>query len=264
MVAKKTNKKTNTGAKSGAANKSKKTEQAFTKNVNNLKVKVKQNIKVDKKDIKDSANAFVKFMKTINLEYITNHLVNVLDDIKSIILNPVKFFSSIKADNDFATPVKTIFTFGLIAGGLSIILSFWKLSLMTVITTLILYPVMILIASFCLAGLLMMFTCITKGDMNFERAYKTVASQAFLFPIGTVLYKLMPTFFLLKTASIVMDFYVIILAYFATVYGLKGKVKLAQIVFGAFIILMILFYTNPISNAWVFLKSPSIAVSLFN
>ncbi len=264
MVAKKTNKKTKpNNAKTGSAN-SKKTGNDFAKNVNNLKSKVAQNIKVNKKDIKESANMFVKFLKSLKMEYVGTQITKMVEDTKNIILSPVKFFSSIKVNNDFSAPVKTIVAFGLVAGALSILLSFWKIGLMGAITTIIMYPFLILMASFCLAGFLLMFSCITKGEMNFERAFKIVASQVFLFPIGAVLYKLMPAWFLMKTASIAMDFYVVLLAYFSTVYGLKGKEKLAQITFGSSFILLILFYTSASSNVWVLLKNPGFALSVFN
>ena len=250
MVAKKsTNKST--------AKKAKKIENDLL----SLKEKVVKNIKVDKKDIKESANIFVKFMKAVKMEYVKTQMLKMFNDTKNIILNPVKFFSSIKDNNSLSDYITKIVAFAIISGGLSVLLSFWKMGLIDTLSTIILYPVIGLIASFTLAGFLFMFVYLAQGDMNFEKAYKIVASQSFLFPIGTALYRLVPNLFFLKISSFAIDCYIILLAYLATVYGLKGKVKLSQIVFGAFFVLLLLFYTNPGIYVWLSFKNSGIIIS---
>ncbi len=252
MVVKKTNKKS-------SKQKVKQIEKDFLK----IKDKVKQNIKINKKDIKESASIFVNFMKAVKMEYVKARMIKMFKDTNDIILKPVKFFSSIKVDGSLSEYITKIVAFGLISGVLSILLSFGTIGLIDTLSTIILYPLIGLISSFILSGFLLMFVYLAQGDMNFEKAYKIVTSQSFLFPIGTVLYKLTPSLFFLLISSFAMDCYIIILAYLATVYGLKGKVKLAQIVFGAFFILLLLFYTNPGVNVWLMFKNPSITRIMF-
>lgn len=239
----------------------KKAGKKIEEDLKTLKNKVVKNIRIDKKDIKESANIFVKFMKAVKMEYVKDQMLKMFNDTKNIIINPVKFFSSIKDKNGLSEDITKIVAFAIIAGGISTLLSFWKMGLIDILSTVILYPVIGLITSFTLAGFLLMFVYLAQGDMNFTKAYKIVASQSFLFPIGTALYKLVPNMFFLKLSSFAVDCYIIILAYLATVYGLKGKIKLSQIVFGAFFILLVLFYTNPGIYVWLSFKNSGIIIS---
>lgn len=250
-------KKTKTTKKSSNADKMKK---VFNDVKSNVKSNLKKNVKVDKETVKESTSVFMNLLKIIKLQVISGQLIEMVIGIKDILLTPAKFFSSIKEDDRYTQPVATIICFGLIAALIKIILSLGNITLLNTILTVIFTPLILFVLSFALAGMLLMFSFLSKGELSFEKSYKIVASQAFLYPIFILAFHLSFFWTMLVFVSMIADVYILLLAYISCVYGLKAKENLSQLVFGAVLILIVLFYLfTDSSTLWIGARNPELA-----
>ena len=215
----------------------------------------------------------LKLEKVVNvplseIDDFPNHPFKVVDDDELIKMSIsikengmlVPTIVRLKEDGRYTQPVATIICFGLIAALIKIILSLGNITLLNTILTVIFTPLILFVLSFALAGMLLMFSFLSKGELSFEKSYKIVASQAFLYPIFILAFHLSFFWTMLVFVSMIADVYILLLAYISCVYGLKAKENLSQLVFGAVLILIVLFYLfTDSSTLWIGLRNPELA-----
>ncbi|MDR1476777.1 MAG: hypothetical protein LBI17_01455 [Rickettsiales bacterium] len=179
-----------------------------------------------------------------------------LTDAVSIILNPVKYFSSVKADGKYEDMIVKVLIYGLIAAGLKILFNIGSIRFLDALASIVLMSVYGVVITFGLGGVMMFFSYLTKGEMNFETATKAVASCIFMYPLAWAAYNLAFTYWILFFFSLTIDLYIVFLIYTATTHCLKGEHGISRIIFGIFAAFVVILHFSSAGAFYVANKNP--------
>jgi hypothetical protein len=185
-------------------------------------------------------------------------ITKFITDAFDIALNPVKHFGGIKADGRYDDAILKILMYGLAAAGIKILFSIADITFLGAVTAAIVMPVVAVFISFGLAGIMLFFSFMTKGEINFEAALKSVASCIFLYPIAYAAYQLAFAYWMLFFFSLAIDLYIVFLLYVATTVALKGEDGLARMVFGIFAAALVWLHLSGGAETYMMYKNPEI------
>lgn len=177
-----------------------------------------------------------------------------------LLLRPRKLFESIRSTDNYEEPIIKAAAYGFVGAVLSTLIGLFKGQGIASLLKLIWIPATAVVMMFAIAGILLLISYIAKGKMDFEIAVKAVASKIFIYPIAIVLAAVSFTYPLLVFTSILVDFFILYLAYSAVVYCLGADLKRARIIFGVIGALMVLFYFTDFSIAWLMVRNPEVAL----
>ncbi|MGN0929638.1 MAG: hypothetical protein ACI4N3_03280 [Alphaproteobacteria bacterium] len=242
MVAKKKVTKTSTQKKSAS------------KKVEMKKTTAKKSV-VNPEVVETAKNYFKtaeKKVKKINIE-------KFLTDAFYMLLHPVKYFTSIKADGNYENAIVKVLMYGLLTAGIKIIFNIAHITLVGAISAIILMPIYALLITFGLAGIMLFFSYLAKGEMNFETSMKAVASCIFMYPLAFVAYQIAFNYYILFFFSLVIDLYIVFLIYTATTSCLKGEENLSKVIFGIFAAFVIILHFTSSGALYISNKNPRIA-----
>ena len=216
---------------------------------------VVENIKKNNPELVGVAKKYIdkakQETKKINLD-------KFLTDMFHTLLHPVKYFSSIKSDSNYEDQIVKVLMYGLATGGIKILLSLGQLSIFNIIASLLFMPALAVIITFALSGIMLMFSYLTKGDMDFEMGVKSVASCIFMYPVAYTIYHLSGFYFILWLSSLLIDLYIMFLIYTATTHCLNADKTTAKAVFGIFAIMILVVHVSNDKYAYLTLKNPKI------
>ena len=232
----------------------KKTSNSTTKAKSTANNKVKQTV-INPEVVETAKNYFKtaeKKVRKINIE-------KFLTDALYMLLHPVKYFTSIKSDGNYENAIVKVLMYGLITAGIKILFNIASITLVGAISSIILMPIYALFITFGLAGIMLFFSYLAKGEMNFETSLKAVASCIFMYPVSFVAYQLAFGYWLLFIFSLILDLYVVFLIYTATTYCLKGEGTLSKVIFGIFATFVIVIHFSRSGTLYISNKNPRVA-----
>lgn len=193
-----------------------------------------------------------KKVKKINIE-------KFLTDAFYMIVHPVKYFTSIKADGNYENAIVKVLMYGLLTAGIKILFNIASITLIGSVSAIILMPIYALLITFGLAGVMLFFSYLAKGEMNFETSLKAVASCIFMYPLAFVAYQIAFSYYILFFFSLVIDLYMVFLIYTATTSCLKGEENLSRVIFGIFAAFIIILHFSASGALYVSNKNPRVA-----
>ncbi len=193
-----------------------------------------------------------KKVKKINIE-------KFLTDAIYMMIHPVKYFTSIKADGNYENAIVKVLMYGLLTAGIKILFNIASITLVGSISAIILMPIYALLITFGLAGIMLFFSYLAKGEMNFETSMKAVASCIFMYPLAFVAYQIAFSYYILFFFSLVIDLYMVFLLYTATTSCLKGEENLSRVIFGIFAAFIIILHFSASGALYVSNKNPRVA-----
>jgi hypothetical protein len=179
-----------------------------------------------------------------------------LTDAVNIILNPVKYFASVRSDGKYEDMIVKVLIYGLIAAGMKILFNIGSIRFLDALASIVLMSVYGVVITFGLGGVMMFFSYLTKGEMNFEMAAKSVASCIFMYPLAWAAYHLAFTYWILFFFSLMIDLYIVFLIYTATTYCLKGEHGISRIIFGIFAAFIVILHFSSAGAFYVASKNP--------
>ena len=188
-----------------------------------------------------------------NLKKLPKHMIDVLT-------KPKRFFTKIVADGNMEESMLRAFMYGLLAGGLVLVLHLIggaTVTLASVFTAVIVVPVLAVALLFVMGGLLMLVSEITGGERDWEIAIKGLASVFFIYPVVLVLNALAFNCTSLWVVSIAVDAYVLFLFYNISLYCMKGKKSNVLIVIGILALFMAMVYVTEHRMGWFMIKNTS-------
>jgi hypothetical protein len=185
-------------------------------------------------------------------------ITKFMTDAVEIALNPMRHFAGIKADGHYDDAILKILMYGLVAAGVKILFSIADITFLGAATAAIVMPVIAVFISFGLAGIMLFFSFLTKGEVNFEAALKAVASCIFLYPVAYAAYHLAFAYWMLFFFSLAIDLYIVFLLYVATTITLKGEDALARMVFGIFAAAVVWLHLANGATTYMMYKNPGI------
>ncbi len=121
-------------------------------------------------------------------------------------------------------------------------------------------PIYAILITFALAGVMLFFSHLAKGEMNFETSMKAVASCIFMYPLSYVAYQIAFSYWILFFFSLVIDLYIVFLIYTATTYCLKGDKGISKIIFGIFAAFIVMLHFSKSGAVYITTKNTSVAV----
>ncbi|MDR2098864.1 MAG: hypothetical protein LBO78_02455 [Rickettsiales bacterium] len=181
-----------------------------------------------------------------------------LTDAFSIMLHPVRYFASIRTDGNYENTIVKVLLYGLVTAGIKILFNIGSITFVGALASAAVFSVSAVLITFGLGGIMLFFSYITKGEMNFETAIKAVAGCIFMYPVAYVAYHIAFAYWVLFFFSIAIDLYIVFLLYVATTYCLKGEVEIARIIFGIFAAFVIAFHFSDGGARYVWNKNPGI------
>lgn len=183
----------------------------------------------------------------------TKHVLDVLTD-------PKRYFTKIVADGNLEESMLRAFMYGLLGGGLVLLLRLIggaTITIGSVFTAIIIVPVLAVALLFILGGLLMLVSEITGGERDWEIAIKGLASVFFIYPIILVLNALAFNCTSIWIVSMIVDAYILFLFYNISLYCMKGKRHNVMIVIGVLALFMLIIYATDYRIGWFMLKNTS-------
>lgn len=183
----------------------------------------------------------------------TKHILDVLTD-------PKRYFTKIVADGNLEESMLRAFMYGLLGGGLVLLLRLIggaTITIGSVFTAIIIVPVLAVALLFILGGLLMLVSEITGGERDWEIAIKGLASVFFIYPIILVLNALAFNCTSIWIVSMIVDAYILFLFYNISLYCMKGKRHNVMIVIGVLALFMLIIYATDYRIGWFMLKNTS-------
>ena len=175
-----------------------------------------------------------------------------------MLCNPVKYFTEIKADGNYETAIIKVLMYGLLTAGIKILFNIANITLIGTISALILMPIYAIFIVFGLAGIMLFFSYLAKGEMNFETSMKAVASCIFMYPLAYVAYHVAFSYYILFFFSLMIDLYIVFLIYTATTYCLKGEKGIANVIFSIFTLFIIAIHFSNSGAMYVATKNPKV------
>lgn len=177
-----------------------------------------------------------------------------------VLTKPKRYFTKIVADGNLEESMLRAFMYGLLGGGLVLILRLIggaTITIGSVFTAIIIVPVLAVALLFILSGLLMLVSEITGGERDWEIAVKGLASVFFIYPVILVLNALAFNCTSMWIVSILVDSYILFLFYNISLYCMKGKKHNVMIVIGILALFMIMVYVTNYRIGWFMLKNTS-------
>jgi len=192
--------------------------------------------------------------KAVNLE-------RFLTDMLRVMMAPVKFFGSIKSDGKYEDTIVKILIYGLIAAGIKILFSIASITVLGAITSALLMGVHAILVSFGLAGMALFFAYLAKGEMDFEKSFKAVASCIFMYPLAFTAYHLAFAYPVLFFLSIMIDLYLVFLMYNIVIYALKGNSNIAHMVFGIAAAFIVILHFSDAADGYLMSKNKDVVIA---
>lgn len=234
----------------------KKTVKKTLKKEKDVLKSVEKKVKTVKPVVVSTAKTYFKSAekqaKKINLE-------KFLTDALYMLLHPVKYFTSIKADGNYEDAIVKVLMYGLLTAGIKILFNLASITLLGTISALILMPIYAILITFALAGVMLFFSYLAKGEMNFETSMKAVASCIFMYPVSFVAYHLAFSYWILFIFSLILDLYIVFLIYTATTSCLKGEPALSKVIFGIFAAFIVVIHFSSTGTLYISSKNPQVA-----
>lgn len=199
-----------------------------------------------------------KYFKDAQKKVRSIRVEKFITDMVGIILNPVKYFAGIRADGKYEDTIVKVLIYGLIAAGIKILFSLGSISFLDAAASMLLMSVYGVVITFGLGGVMMFFSYLTKGEMQFETAVKAVASCIFMYPLAYAAYHLAMAYWMLLFFSLMIDLYIVFLIYTATTHCLKGEPGISRIIFGIFAAFVVVLHFSSAGVFYVANKNPSI------
>lgn len=187
-------------------------------------------------------------------------LKSVFGHIKDILINPKRYFTKIVADGNMEESMLKAFMYGLLGGGLVLLLRLIggaTITIGAIFTAVIIVPVLAVALLFVLAGLMMLVSEITGGERDWEIAIKGLASIFFIYPVILVLNSLAFNCTSMWIISLVVDVYALFLFYNIALYCMRGKRGNIIIVIGILALFMATVYATDYRIGWFMLKNAS-------
>lgn len=233
----------------------KKTVKKTLKKEKDVLKSVEKKVKTVKPVVVSTAKTYFKSAekqaKKINLE-------KFLTDALYMLLHPVKYFTSIKADGNYEDAIVKVLMYGLLTAGIKILFNLASITLLGTISALILMPIYAILITFALAGVMLFFSYLAKGEMNFETSMKAVASCIFMYPLCYVAYHIAFSYWILFCFSLILDLYILFLIYTATTYCLKGEQGISKVIFGIFAIFIVVLHFSASGAVYIATKNPTV------
>jgi len=183
-----------------------------------------------------------------------------LAHVRDILINPKRYFTKIVADGNMEEAMLKAFMYGLLGGGLVLLLRLFggaTITIGAVFTAIIIVPVLAVALLFVLGGLLMLVSEITGGERDWEIAIKGLASIFFIYPVILVLNALAFNCTSMWIISLAVDAYVLFLFYNISLYCMRGKKSNVIIVIGIVALFMATVYATDYRIGWFMLKNTS-------
>lgn len=180
--------------------------------------------------------------------------------IRDILINPKRYFTKIVADGNMEEAMLKAFMYGLLGGGLVLLLRLLggaTITIGAVFTAIIIVPVLAVALLFVMGGLLMLVSEITGGERDWEIAIKGLASIFFIYPVILVLNALAFNCTSMWIISLAVDAYVLFLFYNISLYCMRGKKGNVIIVIGILALFMATVYATDYRIGWFMLKNTS-------
>lgn len=184
--------------------------------------------------------------------------------IVSILTQSKRFFTKIVADGNLEESMLRAFMYGLLGGGLVLLLRLVggaTITIGAVFTAIIVIPVLAVALLFVLGGLLMLMSEITGGERDWEIAIKGLASVFFIYPVILVLNALAFNCTSLWVISLLVDGYILFMFYNISVYCMRGKRQNVLIVMAILVLFMATVYATDYRIGWFMLKNTSAALA---
>ncbi len=185
-------------------------------------------------------------------------LKNTFSHIRDIIINPKRYFTKIVADGNMEEAMLKAFMYGLLGGGLVLLLRLIggaTITIGAIFTAIIIVPVLAVALLFLMGGLLMLVSEITGGERDWEIAIKGLASVFFIYPVILVLNALAFNCTSMWIISIAVDAYILFLFYNISVYCMRGKKSNVIIVIGIIALFIATVYVTDYRIGWFMLKN---------
>ena len=199
-----------------------------------------------------------RYFKTAEKHVKKVNVSKFLTDAFYMLLHPVKYFTSITADGNYENAIVKVLMYGLVTAGIKIIFNIANITLLGTVSALILMPVYAMLITFALAGVMLFFSYLAKGEMNFETALKAVASCIFMYPLSYIAYHIAFSYWILFFFSLMIDLYIVFLIYTATTYCLKGEQGISNVIFFIFTLFIIMIQFSNSGAMYVATKNPKI------
>ncbi len=185
---------------------------------------------------------------------------NGMAHIRDLLIKPKRYFTKIVADGNMEEAMLKAFMYGLLGGGLVLLLRLLggaTITIGAVFTAIIIVPVLAVALLFVMGGLLMLVSEITGGERDWEIAIKGLASIFFIYPVILVLNALAFNCTSMWIISLAVDAYVLFLFYNISLYCMRGKKSNVIIVIGILALFMATVYATDYRIGWFMLKNTS-------
>lgn len=189
-----------------------------------------------------------------------NKFMKWLSHIWDILTKPKRYFTKIVADGNLEESMLKAFMYGLLGGGLVLILRLIggaTITIGSVFTAIIVVPVLAVALLFILGGLMMLVSEITGGERDWEIAIKGLASVFFIYPVILVLNALAWNCTSMWVVSLLVDSYILFLFYNISLYAMHGKKHNVIIVIAIMALFMAMVYVTDYRIGWFMLKNTS-------
>ena len=180
--------------------------------------------------------------------------------IRSIIVNPRRYFTKIVADGNMEESMFKAFLYGLAGGVLVFVINLLTGASFTIgslFSALIITPVIAVGVLFIMGGLMMLVSEITGGERDWEIAIKGLASIFFIYPVILVLNALAFNCVSIWVVSLLVDIYILFLFYNISLYCMRGKKANVILVIGILALFMLTVYATDYRIGWFMLKNTS-------
>lgn len=184
--------------------------------------------------------------------------------IKSIVMQPKRYFTKIVADGNMEESMLKAFIYGLIGGVLVLGLKLMggaTITIGAVFTAIVIVPVLAVALLFVMGGLLMLVSEITGGERDWEIAIKGLASIFFVYPLVLVINALAFNCTSMWIVSVLVDVYVLFLFYNISLYCMRGKRGYVLAVIAILALFLITVYATDYRIGWFMLKNTSATLS---
>ncbi len=211
-------------------------------------------------DVKSTISGAKQYFKSTEKKIKKINLNGFLVDAWDMLFHPVRYFTSIKSDGNYEDAILKVLIYGLITAGIKILFNFASITLVGAIFSVILMPIYAILLTFAFAGVMLFFSYLSKGEMNFETAVKAVSSCIFMYPFAYVAYQIAFSYWILFFFSLMIDLYIVFLIYTATTYCLKGEQGVAKVIFSIFTIFVIVYHFSQSGVGYVIQKNPNVGL----
>ncbi len=185
-----------------------------------------------------------------------------LGHVRSIIVNPRRYFTKIVADGNMEEAMFKAFLYGLVGGILVFVINLLTGASFTVsslFSALIITPVIAVGVLFIMGGLMMLVSEITGGERDWEIAIKGLASVFFMYPVILGLNALAFNCTSMWVISLLVDAYVLFLFYNIALYCMRGKRSNVLMVIGIIALFLLTVYATDYRMGWFVIKNNSAA-----